>query len=89
MDFSKFGEASEEWTSYVSAHPIIDQSWSKTDETLAEMHASGSAIRAELDREKLNASGLEGKFIAHDHEATARDGSTIPLRIYSTKDALP
>lgn len=68
MDFSQYGEASEEWTSYVSAHPIIDQGWSKPDQSLEEMYATGTAFRAAQDRERLKASDLEGTFTTQDHK---------------------
>ncbi|KAM3069010.1 hypothetical protein ACMFMF_008977 [Clarireedia jacksonii] len=82
MDFSQYGEPSEEWTSFVDSHPIIDQGWSKPDQSLNEMHTSGNAFRAAHDSEKLKASGLEGKFKTQVYTVPTRDGSSIPLKIY-------
>ncbi len=89
MDFSQYGEASAEWTSYVAAHPIIDQGWSKPDQSLAEMYATGTKFRTAQDRERLKASGLEGTFTTQDHEVATRDGATIPLRVYIPNGPAP
>ncbi|OKL62732.1 hypothetical protein UA08_01136 [Talaromyces atroroseus] len=67
----------------------INQGWTKPDESLEEMHISGTAVRAESDSEKLKASGLEGKFTFQDHKVTTRDGSSIPLRIYTPNTTPP
>jgi hypothetical protein len=89
MDFSKYGKPSEEWTSFVSAHPMLNQGWSKPEQSLKEMRASGNGIRAALDSEKLKASGLEGKFSTQVHFPRARDGSSIPLKIYIPDQPAP
>jgi hypothetical protein len=89
MDFSKYGEASEEWTSFVSAHSMINQGWSKPDQSLHEMHVEGNAGRAALDTAKLKASGLEGKFMSQAHAIPTRDGSSIPSKIYTPNKPAP
>lgn len=88
MDFSKYGKPSSEWTSYVLAHPIIDQPWTRPSEkqTLAEMHIAGNNARAAHDEITLKAHHLEGKFSSQDMSVKARDGSSIPLRIYTPND---
>ncbi|KUL88621.1 hypothetical protein ZTR_05244 [Talaromyces verruculosus] len=88
MDFSKYGEPVPEWTSYVLAHPIIDQPWTRPSEeqTLAEMHIAGNNARAAHDEITLKAHHLVGKFSSQDMSVKARDGSSIPLRIYTPND---
>ncbi|EEA25559.1 lipase, putative [Talaromyces marneffei ATCC 18224] len=84
MDFSQYGEPAPEWTSYVSAHPIIDQPWIRPPEgeSLTEMHIAGNNARAAHDLVILKAHGLEGKYSSQDVMVETRHGSTIPLRIY-------
>ena len=90
MDFSKYGELVSEWTSYVLAHPIINQPWTRPseEESLTEMHIAGNNARAALDQLALKARDLEGKFTSQDFMVETRDGSSIPLRIYTPNDAL-
>ncbi|EED21442.1 lipase/esterase, putative [Talaromyces stipitatus ATCC 10500] len=85
MDFSNYGEPASEWTSYLYAHPIINQPWTKPseEESLTEMHITGTNARAAHDQVKLKAHGLEGKFSCQDYEVGTRDGSSIPLRLYT------
>ena len=89
MDFSRYGEATEEWTSFMSAHPIIVQGWDKPDQSLTEMYTSGTNYRAAHDQLKLRASGVAGKFTTQDHKVPTRDGLSIPLRLYAPNSALP
>jgi len=88
MDFSKYGDPALEWTSYVLAHPIIDQPWTKPseEETLTEIHISGNNARAAHDEITSKAHRLEGKFSSQDVMIATRDGSSIPLRIYTPND---
>lgn len=88
MDFLKYGEPASEWTSYVLAHPIIDQPWARPseEETLTEMHIAGNNARVAHDEVTLKAHCLEGKFSSQDVMVATRDGSSIPLRIYTPKD---
>ncbi|GAM42800.1 lipase [Talaromyces pinophilus] len=88
MDFSRYGEPASEWSSYVLAHPIIDQPWTRPseEETLAEMHIAGNNARAAHDETTLKAHHLEGKSSSQDMSVEARDGSSIPLRIYTPND---
>jgi hypothetical protein len=73
MDFSHYGEATEEWISYISAPPMISPGLDQARSIPAEIYASGTAIRAAQDHEKPKASGLEGKFTTRDHKvATPR-----------------
>lgn len=82
MDFSHYSEPTEEWTSYVCAHPIIVQGGTQSDQSL-----SATASRAAHDNERFRASSLEGKFNTEDHKVRTRDGLTIPIRLYAPKDA--
>lgn len=87
-DFSKYGEPASEWTSYVLAHPIIDQPWTRPSEveTLTEMHIAGNNARAAHDEVTLKTHHVEGKFSSQDMSVNARDGSSILLRIYTPND---
>lgn len=89
MNFSQYGEPASEWTSYVLAHPIIDQPWTRPseEETLTEMHIAGNKARAAHDQLTLKAHDLEGKFSSQDVMVETRDGSSIPLRIYNPNDS--
>ena len=90
MDFSPYGEATEEWTSYVSAHPkILQAETASPAPSLAEMHASTTATRSTQDRENLKESGLEGKVTTRDYQVATRDGSSILLRLYAPNGAPP
>ncbi|KAF5017082.1 hypothetical protein F66182_11040, partial [Fusarium sp. NRRL 66182] len=52
------------------------------------MHIAGNNARAALDQLALKARDLEGKFTSQDFMVETRDGSSIPLRIYTPNDAL-
>jgi predicted acyl esterase len=85
MDFSQYGEPASEWTSYVLAYPIIEQPWAKPSEqeSLTDMHIAGNNARAAHDQVTLKAHDLEGKFSSQDVMVETRDGSSVPLRIYT------
>lgn len=88
MDFSQYGGLALEWKSYVHAHPMIDQPWTRPseEETLTGMHIAGNNARAAHDQLTLKAHDLEGKSSSQDAIMQTRDGSSIRLRIYNSND---
>lgn len=90
MDFSHYGEATEEWHSYVAGHPdVLQGGAANPNSTLSEFYTSSTAGRAAQDHEKLKASGLEGTFTTQDHKVPTSDGSSIPLRLYAPNGVAP